>query len=264
MLTLGALEVDRIVQALRAEFAGRLSARIVRMLEGCADPSCVELPARQRASQLWLPGVRAQAWHDAGEFEWAQGLEAAYADVAQECRAVSRSMEKLEYYLGDEHKSCAAAAPDGLLPPALGWKAFFLRRNGFWRKAACDLCPRTTALVRGLPLSAGDVMFSVLRPRSEIVPHYGLYNFDLTCHLGIDVPRDCALDVDGEARTWGEGRALVFDDTFRHAAYNRSDAPRSVLLFDFWSPEVPLFERPQLRRAIRLTQALGAQTKTAA
>jgi len=57
------------------------------------------------------------------------------------------------------------------------------------------------------------------------------------------VPRDCALNVGGEVHEWREGRAVVFDDTYEHEAWNRSDRTRVVLIFDIWNPHLTEAER---------------------
>jgi hypothetical protein len=251
MLTIPVEHVQAIVDALHEEFGDSLSGRVTRMIEGCVDPSSVLFPGRQRAGEFWLPDLASRPWYAPTDFGWTTRLEAASGAIASECHAVASQLDGLEYYLGEaQHKATPAEPEEGLLPPAHGWKAFFLRRNGVWRRRNCELCPTTTALVRSLPLSTGDVMFSVLKPHSKIVPHHGLNNLDLTCHLGVDVPSGCGLEVDGETRSWSPGRALIFDDTFRHWAWNRSDVPRIVLLFDFWHPGLSRAERAQLVRAV--------------
>ena len=40
-----------------------------------------------------------------------------------------------------------------------------------------------------------------------------------------------------------EGKAWVFDDTIEHEAWNRSDRPRVILLFETWRPELTGEER---------------------
>ena len=39
-------------------------------------------------------------------------------------------------------------------------------------------------------------------------------------------------------RHWEEGKVLVFDDSFEHEAWNDSEAPRVVLIFDIWHPDL--------------------------
>jgi hypothetical protein len=42
----------------------------------------------------------------------------------------------------------------------------------------------------------------------------------------------------------------VFDDTIEHTAWNDSDEPRAVLIFDIWNPEVSPEERAMVSTAV--------------
>jgi aspartate beta-hydroxylase len=68
----------------------------------------------------------------------------------------------------------------------------------------------------------------------------------LVSHLPLIVPEDCALVVGGEEHRWREGQVVVFDDTYEHEAWNRSDQIRIVLIADVWSPFVTEAERAAL------------------
>ena len=57
------------------------------------------------------------------------------------------------------------------------------------------------------------------------------------------VPPSCEFRVGAETRAWREGRAWVFDDTFEHEAWNGSDEPRIVLIFDVWNSFLTAAER---------------------
>jgi aspartate beta-hydroxylase len=72
------------------------------------------------------------------------------------------------------------------------------------------------------------------------------------------VPSDCALNVGGEVHEWREGRAVVFDDTYEHEAWNRSDRTRVVLIFDIWNPYLTEAERSAVAE---LVPAIGAFRK---
>jgi len=95
-------------------------------------------------------------------------------------------------------------------------------------------CPFTAELIaRHIPRH-GAAGFSRLRPGTRIEPHQGYRGEFLRCHLGLDVPEgDCTLQVEGEARQWANGAALIFDDRLAHAAWNLTTRPRVVLLVDF-------------------------------
>jgi aspartyl/asparaginyl beta-hydroxylase (cupin superfamily) len=61
--------------------------------------------------------------------------------------------------------------------------------------------------------------------------------------LPLVVPPGCGFRVGAEQREWVPGKALVFDDTFEHEAWNDSDTPRAVLIIDIWSPFLSVAER---------------------
>ena len=117
-----------------------------------------------------------------------------------------------------------------------GWKVFIMQ-NFPHREAIAGndmLCPFTMALIREHVPSAGVACFSTMEPHTRIAPHEGRAGQYLRCHLGLDVPPgDCGLSIDGETRTWEEGKTIVFDDHYRHSAWNMTERPRTVLLFDF-------------------------------
>ena len=60
----------------------------------------------------------------------------------------------------------------------------------------------------------------------------------LRCHLPLIVPagNKCAIRVGDETREWKEGELMIFDDSFEHEAWNRSDEMRVVLMFDIPNP----------------------------
>ena len=58
-------------------------------------------------------------------------------------------------------------------------------------------------------------------------------------YLGLlipDAPDAVGISVGGEVAHWEEGKSLVFDDTFVHAAWNDTDETRVVLFVDFVRP----------------------------
>ena len=105
-------------------------------------------------------------------------------------------------------------------------------------QAALDALP----LVR-IRANAPEVMFSVLTPGSHILPHRGVTNTRVVCHLPLVVPEDCALVVGGETHVWREGEAVAFDDTYEHEAWNRGSSTRVVLIIDVWNPHLTAAER---------------------
>jgi aspartate beta-hydroxylase len=179
-------------------------------------------------------GLRAQPWWDAGEFPWVRMLEA-NAHVFRE------ELAGLEF-----GNVGGRSMHDGTLVSSGVWSEFLLFSSGGAVAANCKRCPRTAALLMGVPAAmacatagVGEALFSVLAPGTSLRPHCGSTNTRLTCHLGLSVPDGCELRVGDEPRAWAESKALVFDDSFLHEAHNTSAATRIVLLINFFHPELP-------------------------
>src|SRR5882672_927972 len=68
------------------------------------------------------------------------------------------------------------------------------------------------------------------------------------------VPSGCGFRVGSETREWIPGKAWVFDDTIEHEAWNQSDTPRAILIFDIWNPYLTETERDLVRAA---TEVVG-------
>jgi len=78
-----------------------------------------------------------------------------------------------------------------------------------------------------------------LHPGATILPHCGPSNARLRLHLPIALSPGATIRVGGEARrAWAEGEPLVLDDSFEHDVRHRGDAPRVLLILDFWHPEL--------------------------
>jgi aspartate beta-hydroxylase len=145
------------------------------------------------------------------------------------------------------------------------WSAYFLWNQGRQEQGHMARCPRTAAALAKLPQvdiagRAPTAFFSILDARTKIPPHTGVTNTRVTVHLPLIVPPGCRFRVGGETREWQVGTAWVFDDTIEHEAWNDSDAPRAILIFDVWNPELTLLERDLVRETtIGLLQYLEGE-----
>lgn len=118
------------------------------------------------------------------------------------------------------------------------WKSFAFLFHGKWVKSNCEQCPETVRMLKKIP-RIKTAFFSILDPHVEIAEHRGPFKGYLRYHLALMIPKDskkCALRLGGEIRHWEEGKSLVFDDTFNHDAWNKSDETRVVLFVDFIRP----------------------------
>jgi len=118
-----------------------------------------------------------------------------------------------------------------------GWKRFYLKWYGDAHPSAERLCPRTTALLRGLP-NVSAAMFATLPPGAVLNPHKDPYAGSMRYHLGLVTPNDdaCHIVVDGEPYSWRDGEGVIFDETFIHQAENGTDVERLILFCDVARP----------------------------
>jgi len=133
-----------------------------------------------------------------------------------------------------------------------GWKRFYLKWYGEPLASAESLCPQTVALLKSIP-SIKAAMFALLPPGSKLNPHRDPFAGSLRYHLGLITPNspDCRIFVDGEEHAWGDGKDVVFDETYVHWAENRTDQTRVILFADV--------ERPLRTRWMRaINQRVGA------
>jgi len=118
------------------------------------------------------------------------------------------------------------------------WKTFFLAGIGMDCAENARRCPETMRLLKKIP-GMKTAFFSILSPRKHIPAHRGAYNGILRLHLALMVPEpreQCRIRIGNDHRSWDEGKALVFDDTFNHEVWNDTDGYRVVLFVDFARP----------------------------
>lgn len=119
-----------------------------------------------------------------------------------------------------------------------GWKVLGFRYEGqtLINQIIKENCPKLYDLFIKYEKYIYSIAYSSLEPGTEIYPHFDRkkpHNV-LRCHLGLIIPNgDCKLRVNDIDRTWKEGEFLIFDDSFIHQAWNRTESKRIVLLIDF-------------------------------
>ena len=176
-------------------------------------------------------------------------LEAAYPAIRAECLELLKRHESIpgietlggNYTAGGIH--------------TIQWKSFLLKLGSFVNEN-CQLCPRTTEALEGIP-EVYLAFFSILSPRQYIKPHFGYYKGFLRYHLGVLIPENNASDTcwlrinddpetnsnrcherisEGKKYYWHDGEGVIFDDSLLHDACNESDDIRVVLWVDLRRP----------------------------
>ncbi len=202
----------------------------------------------QRPEFAYFPGIEAQPYFDRQQFPFLRDLEKGTEKIRQELEQILDHDEELLPYV-DIDGEPGETWHD--LNHSKRWSSYHLYRNSELVRANCEQCPETYAIAEALPMprlpgQSPEVFFSLLRPGTHIPPHYGLANYKLTVHLPLIVPQDCAIRVGDQTETWKDGECLIFDDSFEHEAWNKSDSLRAVLILEAWHPDLTQQERELL------------------
>jgi beta-hydroxylase len=118
-----------------------------------------------------------------------------------------------------------------------GWKRFYLKWYDAHHPSANIYCPKTVALLQSIP-SVKAAMFAELPPGAHLNPHRDPFAGSLRYHLGLETPNhdECYIRVDGENYSWRDGQAVMFDETYIHEAYNKTQSDRIILFCDVERP----------------------------
>ncbi|MBA4242264.1 MAG: hypothetical protein C0448_16205, partial [Sphingobacteriaceae bacterium] len=95
---------------------------------------------------------------------------------------------------------------------------------------------------RGMFKSAQDVSKSAMNSGIHINPHCGPHNFKLRTHIGIVTPPEAVIRVGSIIKPWVVGKCIVFDDSFEHEVWNKSNITRIVFIVDVWNPNLTVEE----------------------
>lgn len=232
------------MKEVRAQHSGAQTQRVDDCLAIFAGRQRVY---HQQPTMTHFPHLPAIPFFERADFPWIQELEAATDDIRGEIETLlASSLEDFNPYV--------AYGPDVPLNQwkelnnSRRWSALFLYQDGKRIEHNTARCPLTMAALARAPLvqipnRAPTAFFSRLEPKTRIPAHTGSSNTRLTVHIPLIIQPNCGFRVGAETRIWELGKALIFDDTIEHEAWNDSDQPRVVMIFDIWNPLLTPAER---------------------
>ena len=242
---------DRLT-GLRSEYPGVPLKRFDRCLEILLQKKRVYQP---QPSFMYFPQLAAIEFHERADFPWLDTIEAATDDIRAELVDVlAEDSGSLEPYVSHGTRR-SVEQKWRELHQSRRWSVYYLWRDGVPYREHIARCPRTMAALEAwprceVPGASPNALFSILDAKTRIPPHTGVNNTRLIVHLALIIPPGCGFRVGGEQREWVPGNAFVFDDTIEHTAWNESDEPRAVFIFDIWNPDVSPEERALVSAAI--------------
>ncbi len=214
----------------------------LEMLQGKKQRQAQQQQFAQMPHVHFFPGLPFIQFYPREDFAWMDKLEAATDDICDELLAIlNQGDEEFEAYI--QNNPNRPQKTKTALLDSKDWTSCYLWKNGTPVPEIIDRCPKTMAALADVPLTkikgrAPSILFSRLEPGAKILPHTGLLNSRLICHLPLIVPAGCGFRVGDETREFVKGKAWVFDDSINHEAWNSSDQIRIILLFDFLRPEM--------------------------
>ncbi len=159
---------------------------------------------------------------DISDLPWARTFESNFAEVKKE---LSQYLEKnqLRSYFNPR-----------MMSKKDSWKTISIKSWDTVLYKVKDHFPFITSVLDKHP-EIVSASFSLLEPKSRIIPHCGDTNAIYRCHLGLDIPAglpSCGIKVKGEDKAWENGKWLAFMDAYYHEAWNDTDKERYVFIVD--------------------------------
>ena len=179
-----------------------------------------------------------------------------WTDIRHEALAVAGMLNQVPRFHDIMPAQADISANDGR-----DWRVFIMKAYGVTVQENLRRCPTVAALLDEAPEVVSAIL-SFLAPRKHVPEHRGPFRGILRFHLMLSMPRDgngvpaCVMNIDGVPYRLGDGESLLWDDTYSHEVWNRSDQVRIALLLDVWRRDMP-FDIALLSQAILLA------TKTA-
>ena len=205
---------------------------------------------------MYMPELPAIDFFERSGFPWLDAFEAQTEAIRKEVlQVLVADRDGLQPYIDFPPNMPLDQFRD--LNRSRRWSAYFLWNQGAAVPAHLARCPVTAKLLETAPRChiesrAPTAFFSILDANTRIPAHVGVTNTRCTVHVPLVIPPDCGFRVGATTREWVPGQAWVFDDTINHEAWNLSDTPRAILIFDIWNPLLTAAERDMISAATEI------------
>lgn len=186
----------------------------------------------QRPVSKYVRGLTSKPWHDTANHPFIARLENGIPDMKKE---LIINLKERPSIFTDEQENLHVGGQ---------WTELRLKSSGqsvFTKQAA--FFPKTVQHFQECGQEFISVKISAIQPGTYIRPHTGPTNERLRIHLTILHTGGAKLRVGNEWRTWEEGKAVMFDDSWEHEVMHLGKDIRVVIICDIWHPELPESQR---------------------
>ncbi len=248
--------LEEPLAGIRERHGGKAQRRVDRCLDTLMGK---RIPYHSKPTWMYMPELPAIDFFERADFPWLDAFEVATGDIRAELlRVLTADREGLQPYLDFSTDLPLDQFRD--LNRSRRWSAYFLWNQSKKVPDHIARCPVTASLLETAPRCriehrAPTAFYSILDANTRIPAHVGVTNTRCTVHVPLVVPPDCGFRVGSTTREWVPGQAWVFDDTIEHEAWNLSDTPRAILLFDIWNPLLTEAERDMIKTATEIYAA---------
>lgn len=162
-----------------------------------------------------------------------------WTDIRREALAVGGMLDQVPRFHEIMPEQTEISTNDGR-----DWRMFIMKAYGVRVEPNLRRCPTVAALLEQTP-EAVSCVFSFLAPGKHVPEHRGPFRAILRFHLMLSMPCDadgrpaCEMMIDGAPYRLSDGASLLWDDTYPHEVWNRSDQVRVALLLDVWRRDMP-------------------------
>lgn len=178
-----------------------------------------------------------------------------WSDIRREAITVASGLQNIPRFHDIMPEQAAISANDGR-----DWRMLIMKAYGVDMPQNLRRCPTVASLLAQNPEVISCIL-SFLAPGKHIPRHRGPFRGILRFHLMLSMPHDesgrpaCVMEIDGTQYRLADGDSLLWDDTYPHEVWNRSNEVRIALLLDVWRPHMPYSLTLLSRTIMALVQA---------
>lgn len=187
----------------------------------------------QRPVHKYVRGLTAKPWHDKNSYPFVAKLEKGIPDMREE---LLLNLKERPQIFTEAQENLQVGGK---------WTEMRIKIPGYdgYTKLAQAYFPKTVKHLQECGQDLMNVKFSAIQPGTYIRPHTGPTNERLRIHLTLLHTGGAKLRVANEWRTWEEGKAFIFDDSWEHEVIHTGKDIRVVVICDIWHPDLPDSQR---------------------